>query len=502
MKPGADEKFEITREQILATYAAGPDAIVALIERMSATIEKLSMIVEQQEQRIKALEEELRKDSHNSGKPPSRDSFERKQVQREKPRSARKKKPGGQKGHRGTTLQMVSTPDIIRVHEVDCCGCGQSLRTEAVVGYERRQVFDIPEVQVQVTEHCAERRRCQRCGVISAGEFPAGVAQQVQYGGRLQAYAVYLRNYGLLPYHRLAELFEDLFSIPLSPATLVNINGACGQRLAGVSQAIRTALIGEPVICCDETGMSIGGTLNWLHVTSTESLTYYAAHRKRGQQALAAIDILPHFQGTAMHDHWKSYFRYKCYHALCNAHHLRELTFIHEEYGQSWAKELYDLLLKINAAPETAVREGRVRLYQRIRKGFASQYRRIICAGLRANPPPPPPAGGVKKHGRRKQSKPRNLLLRLATRRRETLAFMYDFRVPFTNNQAERDLRMMKVQQKISGAFRSADAAAAFCQIRGYIATIRKNGLRVIDALQSAFLGQPTIPSCLSPPAE
>ena len=394
---------------------------------------------------------------------------------------------------------MVSAPDSTVVHKVDRCSCGKSLHREPVIEHERRQVFDIPPIQLQVTEHRAEHKRCQDCGQISAARFPEGVEQQVQYGSRLQAYAVYLRNYGLLPYQRLAELFEDLFSIPLSPATLVNINRGCGQRLAGVSEAIRTALVQAPVICCDETGMSINGKLNWLHVASTESLTYYAAHGKRGQEALSAIDILPHFQGRAMHDHWKSYFRYGCDHALCNAHHLRELTFIHEEYEQNWAKELYDLLLEINGAVETAVREGRVRLYRRARKGFASEYRRLTSEGLRANPPPPQPAGSAKKRGRRKQSKPRNLLLRLKTRRRETLAFMYDFRVPFTNNQAERDLRMMKVQQKISGTFRSADGAGVFCKIRGYIATIRKGRTRVIDALQSIFTGPPVIPVGLRP---
>ena len=171
---------------------------------------------------------------------------------------------------------------------------------------------------------------------------------------------MYLRSYGLLPYHRLAELFEDPFSIPLSPATLVNINRACGQRLAWVSEAIRTALVREPVISCDETGMSINGRLIWLHVANTESLTYYAAHRKRGQEALSEIDILPDFQGTAIHDHFRSYFRYGSDHVLCNAHHLRERTFIHEESRQDWARELHDLLLEMNAAVETAVREGRV----------------------------------------------------------------------------------------------------------------------------------------------
>ena len=255
MKPGGDESFKITREQILATYEAGPDAAVALVEHLLDMVEKLSMrveqqqaIIDQQEQRIKALEQELKKDSHNSGKPPSRDSFEREQVKRKKSRGARKRRPGGQKGHEGTTLHMVSEPDATIVHKADCCGCGKSLRSAPVLEYERRQVFDIPPIQMQVIEHRAEHKRCQRCGQLSAARFPQGVEQRVQYGSRLQAYAVYLRNYGLLPYHRAAQLFEDLFSIPLSAATLVNINGACGRRLAGVSEAIRVAIIDAPVV--------------------------------------------------------------------------------------------------------------------------------------------------------------------------------------------------------------------------------------------------------------
>ena len=329
------------------------------------------------------------------------------------------------------------------------CSCGRSLVDEPVADYDRRQVFDLLPLQVQVTEHRAERKRCPDCGEVNRATFPEGVTQPVQYGERLQAVAAYLRNYGLLPYERTAELFEDLFSIPISVGTLVHINAACGQRLEGINELLRKQLIGAPVVCFDETGMSIGGQLNWLHVASTELLTYYAAHAKRGREAFDAIDILPHFTQVAVHDHWQSYFLYGCGHGLCNGHHLRELTSIEEQYEQPWATELKELLLMIKGAVESAQEAGLGRLYRPLRNRFAAEYRRIIKAGLRANPPPPaPPGGAKKKRGRKKQSKPRNLLLRLASRQRQVLAFMYDFRVPFTNNLAERDLRMMKVQQK------------------------------------------------------
>ena len=486
--------FKITREQILKVYAAGPEAVIALIEG----------IIEQQEQRITALEQELqelKKDSHDSGKPPSRDSFERKQLHRKQSRLKRTtaKRPGGQPEHAGATLRQVAQPDTITIHPAESCTCGSSLHGEPVADYERRQVFDLPPLQVAVSEHRAERKRCPDCGQLNAAEFPAAVTQPVQYGPRLQAVAAYLRSYGLLPYQRTAELFADLFSTPVSAGTLVTINDRCGERLSGLNEALRAAVSAQPVVCFDETGMSIGGELHWLHVASTELLTYYEGHAKRGREAFAAIAILPNFGGTAVPDNWQSYFGYPCSHGLCSGHHLRELTFIHEQYGQDWAPALIELLVAIKGAVDSAVQEQRPQLQESVRERFVAAYHRIINAGLRANPAPPEAPGSPKKRGRKKQSKARNLLLRLASRWRQVLAFMDDFGVLFDNNQAERDLRMMKVQQKISGTFRSAEGAVAFCRTRSYISTIRKNGLNVLEALTSVFAGHPMTPPCLKP---
>ena len=498
-------EFKLTRADIVAAYAAGRSAVVALIEQI---IERFSEIsadqqqrIEQQEQRITTLEQELRelrKDSHDSGKPPSRDSFERKQQERKKKsRTERRKRPGGQPSHPGATLCQVE-PTTTTMHTVEVCRCGRSLGEQPVTGYERRQVFDVPPLAVEVTEHRSERKRCPNCGQITVAEFPVGVEQPVQYGRRLQAMAVYLRTYGLLPYRRTAELFEDLFSIPISEGTLANINAACGQRLAGMVEMIRKAITGQPMACFDETGMSIGGTLHWLHVASTALLTHYAVHAKRGREAFADIAILPDFAGVAVHDHWQSYFGYECEHGLCNAHHLRELTFVEEQYDQGWAAALKELLLTVKDAVDSARHEGLRHLDQALRERYAAAYQRIIAAGLAANPAAlEPPPGSRKRRGRKKQSKPRNLLLRLSERSESVLAFMNDFLVPFDNNQAERDLRMMQVQQKISGTFRSRHGAEAFCRTRAYISTIRKNGLPVIDALISVFQDRPMVPPCL-----
>ena len=330
-----DASFKLTRQEIGAAYDAGRDAVIAVVE---------SLI-----ERIAALEQELqelKKDSHDSGKPPSRDSFERKQHSRTAatqphglPPAAHRKASRGSAEPSWCDLEPERASDLVTVHAVDRCGCGRSLADEPVADYERRQVFEAPPLAAQVTEHRAERKRCPDCGKIAVATFPEPVQQPVQYGERLQAVAAYLKNYGLLPYQRTAEWFADLFSIPISVGTLVNINATCAERLAGVSEMIRTAIGGQPVVGFDETGMSVDGHLRWLHVASTEALTHYAEHAKRGKQAGDDIGILTDFAGIALHDHWQSYFRYQCGHALCNAHHLRELTFIpgySPLRGESW----------------------------------------------------------------------------------------------------------------------------------------------------------------------
>jgi len=360
-------------------------------------------------------------------------------------------------------------------------------------GYERRQVFDLPPIKVQVTEHRAEIKDCDRCGSSTTAAFPADITHKVQYGPRLKANAAYIKNYALLPYERAAELFEDLFGVRLSAGTLVNMDRRVGERLEEVNQRIKEQILRSAVAHFDETGMRIEGKLRWLHVAATQSLSYYRPHAKRGTQAGDAMGILPNFEGVAVHDGWSSYFTYGCEHGLCNAHHLRELTFIQEHYGQRWAEQMIEFLLEVKRRRD---RSTGGRFSRKTIQGFEQRYRRILAMGMRANPPPP--QNVRKPRGRPKNSKAGNLLARLDKHQKAVLAFMYDFSVPFDNNLGERDLRMMKVQQKISGTFRSSHGALSFCRIRSYIATVKKQGMNVMSALQDVFSDKPLLPQLCS----
>ena len=481
MAKGNKETKKLTREQIIDLYKAGPEAVISLAEYLQDSIQQLS-------NRIRELELQVNKDSHNSNKPPSTDGLKKKPP---KKRKASGKKPGGQKGHEGKTLQMSANPDTVKVHVVECCeSCGCSLKHKQPVDYDCRQVFDIPPIAVEVTEHQAEIKECDMCRTVNTAAFPEGVTHKVQYGDSLKAHALYLKNYCLLPYDRAAEVFEDFFGIPISPGTLVTMNSDGGKRLKEVTERIKEGIRNSAFAHFDETGMRIGGKLHWLHVASTEALTYYLPHKKKGGIAIDEIGILPFFEGTAVHDGFKSYFNYFCDHGLCNAHHLRELICVYEDFDQQWAQQMIDFLLEVKERREKS--KGNSFAAKTIR-GFEDRYREILRIGIEANPPPPDPPG-KKKRGRKKKSKPLNLLERLQKHEKATLAFMYDFSLPFDNNQAERDARMMKVQQKISGTFRSFHGALSFCAIRGYISTTKKQGLNVISALQEIFSGRPLLP--------
>jgi transposase len=449
----------------------------------------LIAIILELQQEVRALRDQLAKNSQNSGKPPSSDGLKKARSLREKG----KRRSGGQAGHEGHTLKMVERPDHLERHAVlTCPHCAADLRAVAPYEVERRQVFDVPPVHVEVTEHQAEVKRCPKCGRQVKGSFPAQVTQPVQYGPRLAAQAVYLTVYQLLPLARACQLFDDFYGHGPAEAFVLEAQAACQAHIQPALDSIKQGLIASDVAHFDESGVRVEGCLNWLHTVGTQRLTYYAIHRKRGQVGMQAIGILPHFRGRAMHDHWSPYLKFEnCQHAFCNAHHLRELRFVVEQYDQTWARDMAQLLLDIKAEVKAAPSDQTSLSPERIAH-YEQRCDDLLRQGFEANPPPDPPPQG--RRGRKKQSPARNLLDRLAQHKLETLAFMHDFRVPFDNNLAERDVRMVKVKQKISGSFRTRSGADAFCTVRSYISTVRKHGSNVIAAIHDAFLGQPFMP--------
>jgi transposase len=446
-------------------------------------------------QQVQQLTQQLGQDSHNSHWPPSRDKS-RKTSRTKSLRKKSDKSPGGQKGHVGQTLELQEKPDVIVAHRPEACShCQQPFPESArPVAIDRRQVHDLPPMQLVVTEHQAETLACPNCQQCSQGTFPANVVAPAQYGPRIQQLAVYLKNEQYLPYDRSRQLLADLFGLELSPGTLQNMIERAATRLRPVVDKIREALTAGNILNCDETGFYIGGKRHWLHVAGNERLTCYFPHRSRGSKATQEMGILPGFRGRAVHDSLAAYYQYQeCEHGLCNVHHLRELTAVAENDGQGWADRFKALLLsakqgvaRARLAGETALPPQKVAQVERL-------YDRLTAAGLQANPPPD---GGwpQAQRGRPKKTKARNLAERFEKRRPEVLAFVYDFRVPFDNNLAERDIRMLKVQQKISGCFRSQSGAEDFCTIRSYLSTLRKQGIRVWSALESLFSGDIIIP--------
>jgi transposase len=477
--------LKINRDAIRAVYAEGEAAVIALVESLVERINRL-------EARVEALENQLSKNSRNSSKPPSGDGFGKRTKSLRRPSE---RPSGGQPGHPGSTLEWRDAPDAIVIHPVgQCAGCGLSLVGVGVADWESRQVHDVPLIQVAVTEHQCEVKCCPDCGMLNRGQFPPEVMDAVQYGANLQGLMVYLMERQLIPSARVCEMLAEVFGVSVSEGTLYNVRSRCFEALAPAEQEIKAAILGSAVIHLDETGFRVLNQLWWLHVACTDSLTFYFVHTHRGQIAMDEMGILPKFTGIGLHDGWKSYALYAIVHGLCNAHHLRELIFIVERYEQAWAEEMIALLVEMHRQVKVAKAEAKTGLELPDLDRLTQQYADILQRGFDANPPAPMPENPVKSRGRPKQSPAKNLLDRLKSQQDAVLRFIHDFAVPFDNNQAERDLRMMKLKQKISGCFRSEDGAQMFCRIRSYLSTLRKQGRNVLDALVQLFMGHPVSP--------
>src|SRR5450830_366325 len=455
---------EPSREELIALIAAQAAEIAALKARLAEFERRLGL------------------NSSNSSKPPSSDGL-KKPARVSSLRESSGKPSGGQPGHKGETLRQVAEPDqIVDHHPPVCSRCGATLTPDMAGGHSTRQVFDLPQPRpLIVTEHRAHSCRCAACGVTTRAAFPEGVNAPVQYGARIAAFVVYLLHYQLLPEDRLVELMTDLFGVKLAAGTIATISQNCARRLHDFVETLRDLVARAPVKYMDETGFRIGGKTQWLHVASTGLLTFYRVCARRGS-------LLANVVGIVVHDHWKPYYTMRgVLHALCNAHHLRELKALVEIEKEDWARKM-QRLLRLACHAANRARERKVPLRPWIIACFERQYDAIVAEGMAFHEKQTPLArattkGGGKRRGRAPRRIGHNLLVRFQTRKEDTLRFLNDPSVPFSNNQAERDGRMMKLRQKISGGFRSLTGASDFATIRSFISTARKQGWNTIEAL-------------------
>jgi transposase len=467
-------------------------------EELEALVGEQAALIAELRAEVAELRARLSANSRNSSRPPSSDGLAKPPT----PKSLRRRsgrKPGGQPGHEGRHLELVERPDDVVEHvPARCGGCGGDLCDGELVGEEGRQVFDLPEVRLAVCEHRAQRRRCA-CGHVTAAAFPAGVGAPTQYGPRMRALAIYLIAAQHLPYQRTAQLLADWLGAPLSPATLMGFVKDGADDLDEFLDRVHEQIIDSPVVHFDETGARAGGRLRWLHCASTETLTFYALHDRRGTEGIDHTGVMPRFRGIAVHDGWPQYRAYEsAIHALCNAHHLRELLAIIEQNadGQSWASRLDALLRALHEEVKAAKAAGEDWLNPWVLAGYRLAYEQIIADGNQHDPPSTIPTG---KRGVIRQTPARNLLTRLDRDREQILRFAHDFQVPFDNNLVERDIRMIKIQQKISGSWRTTTGADRFLALRAYISTTRKQGRDTLDALARLARHTPWLPATARP---
>ena len=465
--------------------------ILLKLAQLEEALEKAYELIEKQSLEIKRLNDIIAKDSNNSSKPPSSDNKFKKNSSNNK-KSNTKRKRGAQKGHKGSHLKFESNPDKTVVLSVSQCSCGCKLDKIQSSHIVKRQLFDIPKIKMEVTEFEQHTKVCPNCKTVHKPDFPDNIKACTQYGDNIKALIAYLNSYQMIPYERISEMIKDITSHKISQGTIFSMLQSYHNQLQDYTKEIKVLLLKEKVLHCDETGVNIKGKLYYTHVVSSNLITYYMLHAKRGKEAMNAMDILPQYQYIAVHDHWKPYDSYICKHSYCNAHHLRELTFIEERENEIWAKDMHRLLTIMNKTVHKAKNAGKSALSKTKIDRFMRYYDKICLNAL--NYYPPPDEKHKKTKGKIKQKKGKNLLDRLVEYKEETLRFLIDFDVPFTNNLAERDLRMIKVKQKISGTFASFRGGEIFNSIRGYISTVKKNGRPILEELANVLVGKPYIP--------
>ena len=464
-------------------------------EEQSARIAELSAEIASLNQTIRELKEQLNKNSKNSSKPPASDGLKKPTVKKDRSlRESSGKKQGAQKGHVGIHLTVISKPDHVREHmHSDCTGCPYraSCLDKACIKETRHEVDAV--VNVDVTAHnLIEVRECPMHGGVKTGAFPENIKATVQYGKNLQAMVVAFNTVGAVSINRTHEILSSVFNIPLATGTIKNMVTRCAESLKNTYERIRMTMIMLGLIHCDETGTRVDGKTLWVHVASNQNYTYLTINQKRGQIGMDAANVLPHFQGITVHDCWGSYWKYQnVTHAICCAHLLRELNGVIENHPeQTWASKFKELLLSMKKVRDKALPDAKDEVSYYHRHKFDKEYDSIIKTAYEENPLPETPA---KKRGRKKKSKVLNLICRLDNYKESVCLFIKNLCVPFDNNQAERDLRMVKVKTKVSGCFRSEEGSQEYLTIMSYIGSARKHGINAFTAIREALNGNPDI---------
>jgi transposase len=453
-----------------------------LTEQQSAQIAELQA-------EIATLKERLGRNPRNSSMPPSAEGLTKPPAPNRAERRAAKRHPGKQPGSEGKHLAQVESPDAVATHApARCTSCGADLADADVVGVERRQVFELPEVRAYVTEHRMERRRCA-CGCETKAPAPPEATAPTCYGPGIRALAVYLSVYQHLPYDRLAEVFADVVGIPVSVGAITSMVAEAGGALGLFVSVVTDLLRDAPAVHFDETGARVEGSLHWVHVASNALYTLLCCHKRRGGVAMDDMGVIAKMTGVAVHDGWKPYRAYDVVHALCNAHHLRELDGVIERFGQEWAEQMLTLLLDAKESVEQAIEQGHTGLDPGVLHSIRVRYGKLVSKGWTANE-----GATATRPGKWYQHSATNLVNRLDIYRDDVLRFTVDFNVPFSNNQGERDIRMVKLQQKISGSWRTKAGADHFCAIRSYVSTMKKNGHNVLNGLHELFEGRVWLP--------